>query len=215
MGASVAIDFVYLYLKRNRGWPWPEDSWGLDSMFGRDGWCQSCGTPLHEQTGPLTLQARGMSPVRGAWVPNWRFDVICLEDSICDVVAKEFRVDLRRVEWRRSVQGGAMQVVAPTVGRNWFDPDELCQKAILQHGTAGETCASCGIWRWMPLAFGLTPPELPALRPDEEWDEFDVVASPEWFGAGKRSFRQVLVRRRLGELIANSSPKDFKVSSVD
>lgn len=108
-----------------------------------------------------------------------------------------------------------MQIVAPTVGQKWFDADELRDMAIQQHGTAGERCEGCGTWRWMPLAFGLMPPELPPLRPDEEWDRFDVVASPEWFGAGKRSFRQVLVRRRLGELIATSSPKDFKMVAVD
>lgn len=30
-------EYVELYLKRNRGWPWPEDSWGLTPMFGEDG----------------------------------------------------------------------------------------------------------------------------------------------------------------------------------
>jgi hypothetical protein len=43
------MDFVQLDWKRNRGWPWPEDSWGLDSMYGPDGWCHACGIPLREQ----------------------------------------------------------------------------------------------------------------------------------------------------------------------
>lgn len=108
-----------------------------------------------------------------------------------------------------------MQIVAPTVGRRWFDHDELREKAIARHGTAGATCSDCGTWRWMPLIFGLTPPLLPPLRPDGEWDRFDVVASPEWFGDGHKSFRQVLVRRRLAQIIATASPKDFKVMDVE
>jgi hypothetical protein len=103
-----------------------------------------------------------------------------------------------------------MQIVAPTVGPKWFDPDELRGKAIARNGTAGAICPACGIWRWMPVPVDLEPP----LRPDEEWDRFDVVASPEWFGDGNRSYRKVLVRRRLGELIATSSPNDFKVKAV-
>lgn len=33
-------DYVEIVLRRNRGWPWPEDSWGLSPMYGEDGWCR-------------------------------------------------------------------------------------------------------------------------------------------------------------------------------
>jgi hypothetical protein len=54
-----------LSLKRNRGWPWPENSYGLTPLFGEDGWCRSCGVPRHPQTGSLILQRKSFK-VRGA-----------------------------------------------------------------------------------------------------------------------------------------------------
>jgi hypothetical protein len=203
-------DFVQLSLKRNRGWPWPEDSWGLDSMFGETGWCHSCGTPLHEQSGPLTLQTGGQSPVHGAWIPNWRFDAICLEESIADRVSAEFRLDLRPIAWRRKVIGAAIQIVTPTVGPAWFDPDQLRERAIARHGSAGAECSKCRIWRWLPLPFELLPP----VRSDASWERYDILASPEWFGDGKKSFREILVRRSLAGVIAAASPKDFKIQEI-
>lgn len=41
-----------------------------------------------------------------------------------------------------------------------------------------------------------------------------VVASPEYFGAGKRSFRQVLWRRDTAELLMMVSPKDFRIQAI-
>jgi hypothetical protein len=203
------MDFVELYYKRNRGWPSPEESWGLSPMFGDGGWCRSCGTPLRDQCGPLTLRRAGLSPVSGAWVPNWRFDAICLEGSLAARVAERFRVDLREVAWKGSAPGAAMQIVVPSVGKAWFDPDQLGEKAVAHHGTAGATCPECGVWRWMPLAFGT----LPAVSLSQ-LEGVDIAASPEWFGAGCQSFRQILVRRELAELIVAASPKDFKVNVV-
>jgi hypothetical protein len=203
-------DFVHLYLKRNRGWPWPEDSWGLDSMFGESGWCHSCGTPFREQSGPLTLQAGGQTPVRGAWIPNWQFNAICLEKSLADRVLAEFRVDLRPIVWRRKVIGAAMQIVTPNVGPAWFDPDELRERAVARHGRPGAECSECRTWRWMPLPFE----ELPTVRSGPSWERYDVIASPEWFGAGKQSFREILVRRSLATVIATASPKDFRIQEI-
>lgn len=202
-------EYVELYFKRNRGWPWPEDSWGLTPMFGEDGWCHSCGVPKRPQTGSIVLQRKGMK-VEGAWVPNWRFDAICLERSVADEAASRFRLKLLRVEWRGAPPGEGLQVVVPSVGDTWFDPDELRHKAVEQHGTAGSTCGECGTWRWMPLAFGTLPP----LRITPPLGDVDIAASPEWFGDGWKAFRQVLVRRELAELIAAASPKDFRVQTV-
>jgi hypothetical protein len=44
--------------------------------------------------------------------------------------------------------------------------------------------------------------------------DFDVAASPEWFGDGWNSYRQILVRRELAELLAGASPRDFKVKDA-
>lgn len=203
-------EYVELYFKRNRGWPWPEESWGLTPMFGEDGWCRSCGVPKREQCGSLVLQRKGFSKVDGGWIPNWQFDAICLEKSVADVVGGRFSVEMRAVDWRGASPGEAIQIVVPSVGEAWFDPDELREKAVAQHGSAGATCADCGTWRWMPLAFGMLPP----LRITADLGEVDIAASPEWFGDGWSAYRQILVRRELAQLIASSSPKDFKVQEV-
>lgn len=202
-------EFVELYMKRNRGWPWPEDSWGLTPMFGEAGWCHSCGVPTGPQTGSLVLQRKSMK-VEGAWVPNWRFDAICLERSVADEAARRFRIDLLNIEWRGVSPGDAQQIVVPSVGDVWFDHDELREKTIARHGTAGAACADCGTWRWMPLPFGMLPP----LRITPPLADVDIVASPEWFGDGWKAFRQILVRRELAEFITAASPRDFKVQEV-
>lgn len=203
-------EFVELYLKRNRGWPWPEDCWGLTPMFGEDGWCRSCGVPNRPQSGSLVLQRKGLADPRGAWVPNWQFDAICLEESLAERVASRFDLDLRDVAWHGFAPGSASQIVVPSVGDAWFDPDDLRERAVAQHGTAGASCPECGVWRWMPLAFGQLPPLSIALNPDE----VDIAASPERFGDGHDAFRQILVRRELAEMIASASPADFKTQSV-
>jgi hypothetical protein len=203
-------DFVELYLKRNRGWPWPEDSYGLTPMFGEDGWCHSCGVPLRPQCGSLILQRKGFASVEGAWVPNWQFDAICLEQDLADDVAGRYAVDVRPVAWHGTPPGAASQVVAPSVGATWFDPDELRAAAVAQHGSDGATCSDCGVWRWMPLGFGTLPP----LRITPPLGDTDVAASPEWFGDGWNSYRQILVRRKLAELLVAASPRDFKVQEV-
>jgi hypothetical protein len=203
------VDYVGLFYKRNRGWPSPENSWGLTPMFGPDGWCASCGTPLNGQIGPLTLRRSGLTVV-GAWVPNWRFDTICLPEALADEIRVRFNVELREVAWARSSPERAFQMVIPSTPSAWFAPDQLRERALDRHGVAGASCPACGIWRWMPLSFDL----LPALRINAAWGDLGAVASPEWFGAGCQSFRQVLFHRPLAELIASASPRDFKLQEV-
>jgi hypothetical protein len=211
-------DFVELTLRRNRGWPWPEDSWGLTPAFGADGWCRSCGTPRHGQTGDLVVQRRGHTSV-GAWVPNWRFDMICLDQELADRTASQFRVELRDVRLPSGARAEARQIVAPTVGEAWFDQEQLRETVMAHHdGRAGARCSKCGVWRWLPMGFTPAPPlrdqVLPPLLDVPELADVDVAASPEWFGDGSQSFRQVLVRRALAELIIVASPRDFRISEV-
>ncbi len=200
----VESDYFYLEWRKNRGWPWPERSWGLTPMFGEDGWCHSCGVPQKPQSGQITLE-RMHKPV-GAWIPNWQFDVICMERSLGERVADEFDVDLREVAWRGPQSGEAVQIVVPTIGQSWFDEEELRWATVARHGADGARCGTCGVWRWMPIVFQ----KLPALRVD--LGGVDIAASPEWFGDGMQAFRQVLVRRELAELLADASPKDFGVT---
>src|ERR1041385_8225879 len=138
-------DFVALELRRNRGWPWPEDSFGLSPMHGEDGWCRSCGVPRRPQSAPIILQQRGFGDVTGAWVPNWQFDALCLEASLAAEAARRFDLPLLEVEWHGEPPGTAMQIVAPTVGEDWFDADELRQKTEARHGASGAHCTECAV----------------------------------------------------------------------
>lgn len=143
--------------------------------------------------------------MHGAWVPNWRFDVICLEKSLADRASAEFRIDLRPIAWRRKVIGIGVQIVVPAVGPAWFDHDELRANAVAYHGSAGADCPKSRI-----LALDLLPP----VHPDSDWERHDILASPEWFGDGGRSFHEIVVRRGLANFIADASPKDFKIQEI-
>jgi hypothetical protein len=183
-------------------------------MYGQDGWCRSCGVPRSAQTGSLVLQRKSFK-VRGAWTPYWQYDAICLEPALAQELAEGFRLDLIGVRWHASSLGDARQIVAPTVGTAWFDPGELRRRTIAQHGKAGAECTQCGVWRWLPLGFEPALPSsretLPPLLDVPEFEGFELVASPEWFGDGCNAFRQVLVRRSLAEAIVSASPRDFRI----
>jgi hypothetical protein len=157
-------DFVALSAKRNRGWPWPDDSWGLAPMYGAEGWCRSCCVPRQPRRGSLILQRKRFK-VQGAWSSYWHWG-ICLEAELADEIAAAFRVELMDVKWHASSPGKAREVIAPPVGERWFD-------------------------------------------------EFDVVASPEWFGDGCNAFREILVRRELASIIVAASPRDFRIVKPD
>ena len=207
---AVVSDFVFLKLKRNRGWPWPDDSWGLSPMYGEDGWCHSCGVPKGPQTGSLVLRSRGFGVSGGAWVPNWQFDAVCLGEELSGVVeALHPSVSLMPVAWRATDCGRATQIVPAVSLMDWFDREELRARVIAVHGSAGAACGACGVWRWFPLEWSMLPP-LRASIPDS----VDVAASNEWFGDGCQAFRKLLFRRSLAETIAAASPRDFSVSSL-
>lgn len=202
-------NYVEIILRRNRGWPWPENSWGLTPMFGEDGWCHTCGVPKHPQTGPIVLQRKGLK-VEGGWVPNWQFDVYCLAASLANDATSRFNLQLRQVETPDTGALDAGQVVIASSSTDWFDAADLTRLIAPIHGEASESCAVCGVTRWMPVGMDVLP------QPAEEI--FDgsppVVASPEWFGAGKQSFQQILWRRDVAEFLLDASPKDFKIQEL-
>lgn len=179
-------------------------------MFGEDGWCRSCGTPLRRQCGPLTLKRQGLLSLAGAFVPNWRFDAICLEASLASHALDKFSLDLREVAWKGTPPGKAMQIIVPSVGSSWYDSEKLFAATSAKHGSSGSRCPGCGIWRWLPLSYD----ELPPVTGSTELQGADICASPEWFGVGWKSFRQILVRRELAQLIVCRSPKDFRIQEA-
>jgi hypothetical protein len=206
-------DWVALAFRFTPGWPWPEKSWGLDPMYGEDGWCHSCGTPSREQTGHLTLQGSGF-PSAPVFVPNWQFNAICLDAMTAADVASRFNVNMREVHKPRTGGTGVQQLLPDITSGAWYDPEALRRAVIAQHrehngNSAGTTCSGCSRWRWLPLIEGVVAPSLDALA-----SPTDLIASPETFGDGWSTFRHLLFARALGEVLVAANPRTFRIVKV-
>ena len=173
-------------------------------MYGDDGWCRSCGVPKHPQTGSLVLQSKGLT-VTGVWVPNWQFDAYCLAELIAAEAVSRFNVRLRPVASPTGKVTGAHQIAIESSALAWFDEADLRRIIAPIHGQASESCPACGTTRWLPVGMD----SLPLPGPSVFSGNPPVVASSEWFGAGKRSFRQILWRSDLADFLLSSSPRDF------
>jgi hypothetical protein len=212
----VSIDtseWVALNTRFTPGWPWPEDSYGLDPMFGADGWCHACGTPKVPQSGSLIMQGRKF-PNTDVWMPNWRFDVVCLSSEIAEQVANRFAVELREVHKPRGGPIAAMQIIPAVTPQRWYDAAELKTAVMARHAEhnpnqTGSQCSECSIWKWLPVSEGEAPLYLQAIP-----SATDAVASPEVFGDGLQSFRHLLFRRSLGEFLASAHPRAWRVVEV-
>lgn len=159
----------------------------------------------NEQTGDLRLQKRGLTPV-GGWVPYWLYDVYCVEDSAVER-GLALGLNFRPVLSPAGARIGAAQIVIESTRVDWFQAMELDRVIAPIHGVGSEQCAVCGVRRWMPVGMDVLP------APDERVFEGEppVVASPEWFGAGLRAFRQIVWRADVAEYLRNFGSKDFRM----
>jgi hypothetical protein len=204
-------EFVEPQLRRNRGYPWPESSYGLDPMFGVEGWCHGCGVPFREQSGPVVLQTRTIKSTKGAFMPGWRFDVLCVADEALEQWDGA-PLELRPVSWHTQSRGSVSQIVPHVSAKPWFDPDSLAAAigGLRPNEEAGTRCASCERWKWTPLS-AADCPELRLTRADAD---YPLNASPEYFGSGLQGFRQVVVSRELGTFLQRQSPRDFTLAEL-
>lgn len=67
----------------------------------------------------------------------------------------------------------------------------------------------CGHWKWPPISENDAPIVCTVLVSSS-----DVVASPETFVDGLKSFRHVLFRRHLGETLVGVSPRNWDLMEV-
>lgn len=198
------------------GWPWPENSFGLDPMYGVDGWCHACGTPLREPTGPLVMQGSKF-PKAAAWTPNWRFDSVCVSADLAAQIADRFSVAFGEVHTPRTGDTGVRHILPTQTSCNWYDAEYLDRAVRVnpfsfgppQRDRAGATCEDCQRWRWMSWAGDEAPVNRGALETDR-----DVIASPEIFGDGWKTFRHLLFRQPLAQLIATSAPRLWDLQPV-
>lgn len=208
-----AADWVALSPRFTPGWPWPEDSYGLSPMYGEDGWCRGCGTPLVKQSGVLTIQGSKF-PRADVWMPNWLFDVVCVSGHLAADITQRFAVEMREVHKPRTGATGAKQILPSQTADSWHRPEELARAVRARHGRhegdrTGSSCGVCGRWKWLPVSAPDAPIVGSALTSGS-----DVIASPETFGDGLSSFRHLLFRRALGEQLVAASPRNWDVVEV-
>lgn len=206
-------EWVGLSSRSTPGWPWPEDSYGMSPLYGEHGWCRGCGTPFAEQAGYLVIQGHGF-PKSDVWMPNWLFDVVCVSASLADEIRRTFQVTLREVHKPRTGPTGAQQLIPARTPRTWYRPQDLEQAIQSRHAKTsgaktGATCRKCGRWKWLPSWVGETP-----IAPTTFSAGADLVASPESFGDGLKSFHHLLFRRALGELLVAANPKHWSLVEV-
>jgi len=206
-------DWVALSPRFTPGWPWPEESYGLGPMYGDDGWCRGCGTPLVEQSGSLVIQGSKF-PSAEVWMPNWLFDVVCVSARVADEINERFAVRLGEVHKPRKGPTGVKQLLPAQTLETWHPPDDLAAAVRARHGQhyghqTGSSCDLCGRWKWLPVSENDVRIVGSALVSNS-----DVIASPEIFGDGLKSFRHLLFRRHLGEALMGASPRNWDIVEV-
>ncbi len=206
-------EWVALTCRFTPGWPWPEESYGLDPMYGPDGWCRSCGTPLRPQIGPLTMQGSKF-PSADVWMPNWFFDVVCVAPDLARALSELFAVELREVHKPRTGGTGVMQLIPTVTDQAWYDPAHLSVAVKARHAKysgdrTGARCTACGRWRWFPIAEGEAPIRAEALTAASA-----VIASPEVFGDGWQSFRHLLFRQPLAAALVAANPRVWSARPI-
>lgn len=210
---GVESEWVGLTARFTPGWPWPEESYGLDPMFGADGWCHSCGTALRPQSGPVVIQGRKF-PDSNVWTPNWLFDVVCVSQEVAQELPERFSVELGEVHKPREGASGAMQILPTVTIKEWYDQTTLSVAVNARHrqyegDRTGSACPACNRWKWLPVGEGEAPVRASALVTGA-----DVIASPEWFGDGLSAFRHLLFRRPLGEFLVAANPRGWSIVEI-
>lgn len=183
-------------------------------MYGDEGWCRGCGTPLGGQTGAIVIQGNKF-PTAEVWMPNWLFDVVCVSARVASDITERFNVGLGDVLKPRGGLTGAKQLLPAQTVERWYRQDELARAVRARHSEhdgerTGSSCGRCGRWKWLPVTEGESPIAASAFA-----SAFDVISSPEVFGDGLMSFRHLLFRRPLGEALVAASPRNWDLTEVE
>lgn len=153
-------------------------------------------------------------PAADVWMPNWLFDVVCVSQRLAADIAERFDVELGEVRKPRSGPTGARQFLPAVTAESWHRPGELASAVRARHSEwegerTGAICRICGRWKWLPVRENEAPIVGSSVRTGS-----DVIASPETFGDGLRSFRHLLFRRSLGEILVTASPRTWELIEV-
>ncbi|WP_243056389.1 hypothetical protein [Nocardioides sp. SR21] len=148
-------------------------------------------------------------PSAEVWMPNWLFDVVCVSERVAAEVSERFVVDMGEVYKPRNGPTATRQILPRQTTQDWHRPADLERAVRARHGqhygeTTGSSCNQCGRWKWLPVSENEAPISGVAVA-----SASDVIASPERFGSGLNSFRHVLFRRPLGEMLLAASPRNW------
>jgi len=147
-------------------------------------------------------------------MPNWCFDVVCISAEVATQIQERFAIRLGDVHKPRTGPTGVRQILPVESPAAWHRQEDLTRAVIARHGkdygdVTGSTCTACGVWKWLPVG----EDEVPVLAESLDSD-FDVIASHEYFGSGQSSFRHLLFRRALGEVLVAASPRNWDLVEV-
>jgi hypothetical protein len=185
----------------------------MDPMYGEDGWCRACGTPLRPQSGSIFIQGSKF-PTANVWMPNWQFDVVCVASDVADQIQRSFNVRFGEVYTPRQGATGVKQILAEPTTEPWFEPGDLKAAVRARHrdhdgDRTGSTCGTCHRWKWLPVSEDAAP-----ILAQSVASESDVIASPESFGDGLNSFHMLLFRRPLAELLLAVARRNWDLVEV-
>jgi hypothetical protein len=156
-------------------------------------------------------------PKAEAWTPNWQFEFVCVSANLASQIAARFNVAFGEVHKPRTGDTGVRYLLPVQTASNWYDPEFLDRAVRVnpfsfgppQRDRAGAACASCQKWRWMPWTGDGAPVDSRSLE-----SASDLVASPEIFGDGWMTYRHLLFRLPLAQLIASSAPRLWDLELV-
>lgn len=154
-------------------------------------------------------------PTADVWMPNWLYDVVCVSERLAADISNRFNVQLGEVHKPRTGPARARQILPLQTGRSWHRDNELAVAVRARHSEhdrdrTGSSCETCGRWKWLPVSENEAPIMASALLASS-----DVLASPEVFGDGLKSFRHLLFRRPLGETLVASSARNWALVEVE
>ena len=100
-----------------------------------------------------------------------------------------------------------MQLLPQVSSAPWFDPAALAECVGARHGSLGATCATCGIWRWLPVPTVDLPPAHVS-------SDATFVASEEWFDSGHSATRELRFARPLAEALLALNPQVWRIQET-
>ncbi len=173
------------------GYPQPEKQNGfLSATYDLTDYCERCAIGLR-QNAPFRFKSEPKWGRRSILQLNWVFDEFFVTPDAWLAVFKRFGIRSREVLEQRS--GSILQTVVQ------LDVRDMTPCNLDLHGYPSQTCEVCGQRKYLPITRGAFP------RLACEWLAGTHIAkSIEYFGAGAKSYAEVIVTQELYRAILDA-----------